>query len=236
MTNSVGLIVPPLRATVPPDALAMYPSMRFEAEGLGLTEMSAEAYAAAIGRAGECAASLATRGARAAFLFGTSLSFFSGPSGNRQIVDAMSAASGLPCQTLTGALSAALASLGARRLAAVTAYTDEVNALFRAYFEADGYEFAALEGMGIAALSAVEGVEESDIAVLAERALATSSGADALVIACAGLRTATVAPALEKRYAMPVVSSAMIGAHAAVALSGSDPRVEGFGRYFARRT
>jgi arylmalonate decarboxylase len=229
----VGLIVPPLKAAVPPDALAMYPSMRFETQGLGLAEMSAEAYAAAIGRAGECAAALAAGGASCAFLFGTSLSFFSGPSGNRRIVDAMSAASGLPCHTLTGALSAALASLGVRRFAAVTAYTGEVNALFRSWFEADGFEIAALEGMGIAALSAVEGVADRDIAALAERVLAAAPDADALVIACAGLRTATVAPALERRHVLPVLSSAMVGAHAAVALSGGDPRAEGFGRFYS---
>lgn len=233
-TRPVGLIVPPLRATVPPDALAMYPSVGFEAQGLGLAEMSPDAYAAAIGRAGECAAALAARGASSAFLFGTSLSFFSGPSGNREIVEAMRAASGLPCQTLTGALSNALTSLGVRRLAAVTAYTGEVNVLFREYFEADGFEFSALEGMGIAALSAVEGVGDRDIAALAERVLAAAPAVDALVIACAGLRTATLAPALERRYGLPVLSSAMVGAHAGVALSGIDPRVDDFGRFYAR--
>lgn len=232
--GAVGLIVPPLKASIPPDALAMYPSPRFEAEGLGLAEMSTEAYAAAIGRAGDCAAALAARGASCAFLFGTSLSFFSGPQGNREIVEAMGAASGLPCQTLTDALSAALTSLGVRRFAAVTAYTDRVNTLFRTYFEADGFEIAALEGMGIAALSAVEGVADRDIAALAERVLAAAPEADALVIACAGLRTAAVAPVLEKRYGLPVLSSAMVGAHAAMALAGGNPRVEGFGRFFAR--
>jgi arylmalonate decarboxylase len=227
-----GLIVPPLKASVPPDATAMYPRASFMAEGLGLAELSPAAYAAAIGRAGECAAALAARGAGSAFLFGTSLSFFSGPGGNREIVEAMQAASGLPCATLTGALSGALHALGARRIAAVTAYTDEVNALFRSYFEGDGFEFAALRGMGLAALSAVEGVADSAIDKLAEQVLADAPDADALVIACAGLRTAGVAPLLEKRFGMPVLSSAMVGAQAAVRLAGGDARAEGFGRAF----
>ncbi len=229
---AAGLVVPPLKAAVPPDAAAMYPGTPFLAEGLGLAAMAPDAYAAAIGRAGDCALALAARGAASAFLFGTSLSFFSGPAGNARIVESMTAASGLPSQTLTGALSDALASLGVRRFAAVTAYTAEVNALFRAYFEADGYEIAALEGMGLAALAAVEDVAGADIEALADRALAAAPRVDALVVACAGLRTAAVAPRLEKRLGLPVLSSAMVGAHAAVALSGGQAAVDGFGRFY----
>lgn len=210
----------------------MYPAHGFAAEGLGLAEMSPDAYAAAIGRAGQCAAALAGRGAACAFMFGTSLSFFAGPAGNDRIVGAMAEASGLPSATLTGALTAALRSLGARRFAAVTAYTDEVNGLFRDYFEADGFEIAALEGMGIAALPAVETVAGDAISGLAARVLSAAPDVDALVIACAGLRTVEVAPELEARFALPVLSSAMVGAHASVALAGSDAGIGGFGRFY----
>jgi arylmalonate decarboxylase len=228
-----GLIVPPARPSVPPDAEAMYPGFPFIAEGLGLAELSVAAYAAAIGRAGECAAALAAAGAGSAFMFGTSLSFFSGPEGNRRVVDAMAQASGLPCETLTGALSASLRTLGVRRFAAVTAYTAEVDALFRRYFEGEGFEIAALAGMGMAALSDVEAAGTSGIERLSETVLAEAPGVDALVIACAGLRTAAIAPALEQRFGLPVVSSPMVGAHAAVRLAGEDPRVERYGRFYA---
>jgi arylmalonate decarboxylase len=166
-------------------------------------------------------------------MFGTSLSFFSGPDGNRRVVEAMAQASGLPCETLTGALSASLRALGVRRFAAVTAYTAEVDALFRRYFEGEGFEIPALAGMGMSALSDVQGAAASEIERLAESVLAQAPGVDGLVIACAGLRTIAVAPALEQRFGLPVVSSPMVGAHAAVRLAGADPRIDGYGRFYA---
>lgn len=228
----IGLIVPPARGSVPPDAAAMYPALSFEVEGLGLAEMSADAYGPAIGRVGDCSAALAARGCRAVFLFGTSLSFFRGPSFNGEIEDAMRRASGLPAATLTGAMSAALRRLNVRRFAAATAYTGAVNGLFRDYFEADGFEVASLHGMDISALAAVEAVGEQAIAELAARALADAPDAEAVVISCAGLRTAAIAPELERRFGRPVISSSMVGSWAAARLAGHSGAAPGLGRLY----
>jgi arylmalonate decarboxylase len=231
-SGAVGLIVPPRQGSVPPDAALMYPHLRFEVEGLGLTEMSADAYQDAIGRVASCASDLAARGATSVFLFGTSLSFFRGPAFNGEIENAMRRATGLPVATLTGALSAALRLLGIRRFAAATAYTAPVNDLFRRYFEADGFQIASLHGMDIASLVAVETVGETAITELAERAIEEAPDADALVISCAGLITAGVAPKLERRFGLPVLSSAMVGAWAAARLGGHSGAAPGMGRLY----
>jgi arylmalonate decarboxylase len=229
---AIGLIVPPRRGSVPSDAAAMYPGLRFEVEGLGLAEMSADAYGPAVERVGGCAAALASRGCCAVFLFGTSLSFFRGPAFNGGIEGVMRGASGLPAATLTGALSDALRQMKVRRFAAATAYTGEVNRLFRAYFEADGFAIASLHGMDISALSQVEAVGEQAIADLAARALGEAADADALVISCAGLRTAGIVPELERRFGLPVLSSSMVGAWAAARLAGHSGAAPGMGRLY----
>ncbi len=229
----IGLIVPPTKAEIPPDATRMYPHAAFIADGLGLGRMAPDAFAAAITRVGDCAARLAGRGACAVFLFGTSLSFFRGPGGEADIVTAIAQASGLPSQTLAGALCDSLMRLRVRRFAAVTAYTPEVDALFRAYFEAADFEIPALRGMDISALDDVERVGDAAISALAEQAMGEAEGIDALVISCAGLRTADIAPALERRFGVPVLSSAMVAAHAAVSLAGGDATAAGLGRAYA---
>jgi len=228
----IGLVVPPARGRVPPDAAAMYPDVEFLVEGIGVAAMSEAGYAEAVGRLEAACTELAGQGAEAILLFGTSLSFFRGPAFNAGLEAAMARASGLPCATLTSAMVAALRSLGARRLAVATAYTGVVNVMFSAYFAEEGFAIDAIAGLDIESLSAAEDAEAGSIAALVRRVRADAPEADALVVSCAGLSTAAICPGLERDLALPVVSSAMVGAWAAVRLAGRTGRSPGFGRLY----
>ncbi len=228
----VGLVVPPARGRIPPDAAALYPDVEFLVEGIGVAAMSEAGYAGAVDRLEAACTSLAAQGAEAILLFGTSLSFFRGAAFNAGLEAAMARASGLPCTTLTSAMVGALRSLSARRLAVATAYTGTVNAMFSTYFEEEGFAIDAIDGLDIESLSAAEEAEPAHIAALARRVRAEASEADALVVSCAGLSTAAICPALECELGLPVVSSAMVGAWAAVRLAGQTGRALGFGRLY----
>ncbi|WP_245453457.1 aspartate/glutamate racemase family protein [Aquibium carbonis] len=228
----VGLVVPPERGRVPPDAQAMFPDVDFLVEGLGVAGLSEAGYAEALARLDAACASLARRGATAILLFGTSLSFFRGPAFNADIEQRMKDASGLPCTTLTSALVEALRTVSARRLAVATAYRGDVNALFASYFSAEGFTIDAIAGLDIVSLSDAEEANPERIARLARQVREQAPLADAVVISCAGLSTHTICPGLEDAFGLPVLSSAMVGARAAVRLTGQAGRAPGFGRLY----
>ena len=228
----VGLIVPPRKGRVPPDAAAMYPDVEFLVTGIGLGAMAEDAYAAAVGRVEAASRDLAEGGAKAVLLYGTSLSFFRGPAGNRRLEHAMTAASGLPAKTLTSALVEGLRGLGARRIAVATAYDDDVNALFVGYFESEGFEILSIAGLGMVSLAEVEDTGEQAIAAIARSVRTQAPGADAMVVSCAGLTTSAICPRLEEEFAIPVVSSAMVGSWAAVRLIGHSGTADGYGRLY----
>lgn len=232
--KKVGLVVPPARGRVPPDAAGMYPDTDFLIEGIGVGGMSADGYAQAVGRLEQACATLAQRGAKSILLFGTSLSFFRGPTFNGELEDRMMAASDLPCRTLTSAMTEAFRELGVGRLAVATAYTPEVNAMFGAYFRQEGFAIDAIAGLDLVSLADAEDAGPDTIAALARRVRAEAPDAAALAISCAGLSTSSVCPALEREFDIPVVSSAMVGAWASVRLAGDSGRAPGFGRLFER--
>jgi arylmalonate decarboxylase len=227
-----GLIIPPRQGLAPPDAVRMYPRSEFLVEGIGVATMSEAGYAEAEGRLDSCARALAGRGASGILLFGTSLSFFRGPGFNAALEARLTAASGLPAQTLTSAMTAALRRLGVTRLAVATAYAAAVNSMFTDYFTLQGFAIDAIRGLDLTALEAAEAVAEAQIAELSRRVVASAPQAEALVISCAGLTTAGIAPKLEAELGLPVVSSAMVGAWAAQSLAGGAAGVKGFGRLF----
>lgn len=228
----VGLIVPPLDGAVPPDAVAMYPHVAFKVAGLGVRGLTAEGYAEAVGHVADASRLLASQGVAGILLFGTSLSFFNGPAFNDELEAIMREAAGVPAMTLTSAMAQALAKLGARRIAVATAYTGEVDGMFRRYFEAGGFEVERISGLGITALPEVELVAPERIADLAREVAAAAPQADALVLSCAGMRTASITAQLERELVKPVISSAMVGSWAAVQLAGASGISPGMGQLY----
>ncbi len=85
---ALGLIFPPLNRPVPEEGLIMYPSgVKFLVEGLGLESLTPEGYDKVIDRIKPAAEKLASRGAKAITLMGTSLSFYKGAAFNQQLTD-----------------------------------------------------------------------------------------------------------------------------------------------------
>lgn len=233
MATCVGMIVPPAAGEVPPEPLQLYPEMDFLAEGLGLPKLSPEGYDSVIDLAASLAQRLQQRGAEAISLMGTSLSFYRGPAGNQQVLDAMRAATGLPVTTMTDSVMQALSAVGGQRIAVATAYDDRVNRPLIDYLTGAGFEVLALEALHLTAIADIHAVTDDDLLTIGAKAIQAAPDADCLFISCGGLRTLTVIPPLEAQFDLPVISSATAGAWGAARLVGHSGRAKGFGRLFS---
>ena len=229
----VGMIVPPADGAVPPEGPALYPEgPRFIAAGLALPRLTPEGYDSVVPQIARAAKGLAEQGAIAVALMGTSLSFYKGAAFNETLTRAIHEATSLPCTTMSTAVVEALRLLGARRVAVATAYSGQVNRRLVAFLGEEGFTVAGMEGLGLEMVADIHAVTQEDLDALADRAIAASPGADALLVSCGGLRTLELAPRVEARHGLPVVSSATAGAWAAVRLAGHSGRAPGYGRLF----
>lgn len=228
----IGMIVPPAAGDVPPEPPVLYPEVTFRAHGLALPRLTPEGYDSVIDRCADLAAELKDEGAAAVSLMGTSLSFYRGPEGNAQVIDAMAQATGLPVTTMTDSVIAALRAVGARRLAVGTAYAGPVNEALRAYLSGAGFDILSLEALNLTEVADIHAVGDAQLIELGTSAAEAADGAEALFISCGGLRTLPVIRPLEDRLDLPVITSATAGAWGAVRLAGHSGRSPGRGRLF----
>jgi arylmalonate decarboxylase len=224
-------LVSPVDLTVPPEAAAMYPTgVRFQQEALGLKTMTPEGYEQVLERIAPAAVSLASRGAKAIALMGTSLSFYRGAAFNRELTRRMVEATGLPAVTMSTAVTEGLRIVGGKRLAVATAYDDEVNRRLQTYLREEGFEVLAISGMGIEKVEDILNVTSDGLMKFCVEVARSAPGADALLVSCGGLRTLDQIAPLERQCGIPVVSSLPHALRAGVRLLGQSGRAPGFGR------
>lgn len=227
----LGLIFPPAGRGVPEEGLALYgDEVEFLVEGLGLATMTPDGYDDVLDRIGPTAARLAARGAEAVVLMGTSLSFYKGRASNERLTDAIRTAAGLPAVTMSTAVIDGLEAVGARRIAAATAYNDEVNGRLRAFLEEHGFEVARVEGLGIEKVEDILTVTQPQLIDFSVAVFAAAADADSILVSCGGLRTLEILAPLESRCRAPAVSSTPHALRAGVRLLGMTGRAQGFGR------
>lgn len=232
-TPRLGLIVPPRAGEVPSDGPTLYADRaRFVARGLGLGEISTAGYEAVIDRVVELARALAADGAQAVSLMGTSLSFFRGARFNDDLVAEMARATGLPCTTMSLAIVRGLRALGVHRVAAATAYIDEVNDRLAAYLTACDIVPTAIEGLAITGVAEVAAVSTDALVALCERVHRARPDSDGILISCGGLLTLEAIEIVEGRLGVPVVSSSPAGFWDLLRVAGLDSRAAGRGRLF----
>jgi len=229
----LGLIFPPLGRGAPEEGLALYgDKVTFLAEGLGLETMTPEGYEAVIDRIPPTAERLVAAGAEAVVLMGTSLSFFKGEAYNQQLTAALRAATGgrLPVTTMSTAVIEGLKAMGASKVAAPTAYNDEVNQRLRHFLGEHGFDVVALRGLGVEAVEDINLVTQPQLLEFCVDVVKSAASADAILVSCGGLRTLEILAPLEDRTGRPAVSSTPHALYAAAKLVGLDPRVAGYGR------
>ena len=180
---------------------------------------------------------LAARGVAAIMVIGTSLTFYKGAAEHRRLIEDLRRATGLPVSTMSAAVADGLRALGAKRIAVATAYDGEVNRRLKGFLEEEGFDVGAIDGFGITEFAgAASRKSEADVIDLSARVCAAAGGAEALLIACGGLRTLGIAKPFEDLHGIPVVSSMPAGFWAAVRLVGRSGRLPGCGRLLEQST
>lgn len=226
----LGLIFPPAGRGVPEEGLAMYgDTVEFLVEGLGLATMTPDGYEAVVDRIGPTARKLAERGAEAIALMGTSLSFYKGQAFNERLTRTIHEATGLPAVTMSTAIIEGLQAVGAGRVAAATAYNDEVNGRLRAFLEEHGFEVGAVTGLGIERVEDIFSVTQPQLIDFSAEVFASAGDADSVLVSCGGLRTLEILAPVEERCRVPAVSSTPHALRAGVRLLGLNGRAPGFG-------
>lgn len=232
--RKLGLIFPPAGRGVPEEGLAMYGErIEYLIENLGLATMTPAGYEAVLDRIGPAAERLAERGAEAVILTGTSLTFFKGEAYNQELTRLVRAATGLPVTTMSTAVIEGLKAVGATRIAAPTAYNDEVNDRLRSFLMEHGFEVLAVQGLGVEAVEDINLVQQPELLEFCVKVAQSAPEADAVLVSCGGLRTLEILAPLEARTGLPAVTSMPHGLYAAAKLLGMDARVANSGRLLA---
>jgi len=226
----LGLIFPPAGRGVPEEGVAMYGGrVEFLIETLGLETMTPAGYDAVIDRIGPCAEKLAERQAEAIVLMGTSLSFYRGQEFNQRLTQLLVDHSGLASVTMSTAIVSGLERVGARQVAAATAYNDAVNARLRSFLDEHSFDVLGVQGLGIEAVEDIFSVTQPQLIEFGANVVARSPGADALLVSCGGLRTLEILAPLEARTGRPAVSSTPHALFAGATLMEMDAHVSGYG-------
>jgi maleate cis-trans isomerase len=141
----------------------------------------------------------------------TMASLLGEPGAEKRLADELASAAGVPVVSTGEAVLAALAALGARRVAVGTPYTRPINAAERAALEANGLEVLRLvslhEDLDPARLTnrLIAEVESERVRGLARAA--DDPAASALLLSCTNLYTVESIVPLEAELGKPVVSS-----------------------------
>jgi maleate isomerase len=136
-----------------------------------------------------------------------------------------------PCTTPITAALAGLRALGARRIALLTPYIDEINQTMRRYIGARDITVTAMGSFNNGNDNEVARISAASLeAAIIE--LGSQNSVDAVFIACTSLRVAALIERAEARLGKPVTSSNHAMAWHALRLAGYDEPVAGFGRLF----
>jgi len=101
----------------------------------------------------------------------------------------------------------ALRDTGARRVAVITPYVDELNVRIQASIEAEGFEVACLHGMGITTNFDIAEVTPEQIRAFVTDKLGGRVPADALFLSCTNFNAISALPLLKEVYDVPMVTS-----------------------------
>jgi maleate isomerase len=135
---------------------------------------------------------------------------------------------GIPFTTPITAAVKAFRRLGARRIAVLTPYVDEVNDAIRGFLTAAGLEVVEFGSFHLRTEQEIASVPPQAI-IAAGRSIAVA-GADALFVSCTGLQAHAAIAALEGATGRPVVTSNQAQVWEALSLFGYARPVLGYGR------
>ena len=150
---------------------------------------------------------------------------------DRALIAEIEARTGTKACSSILAMNELLEKLGAKRVAFVTPYLDEIKTRILANYRAEGFEIAGEKHLGDPGNFSFATYSEADILELC-RAVATEKP-DAITIYCTNFRGARLAPIIEAETGIPVLDSVSTALWKSMQVAGDDPaRIKGWGQLF----
>ena len=225
----IGLLVPSSNTTVEPEFYRALPrEVTLHTARLFLTQIAPDAIEAMVSDLETQSKLLASADVDVIVLGATAPSFLKGLGYDRSLIGKIEAATGKRATTTSTALIEALRHLGVSRVVLGAAYDDKVNAIAKAFLEANGLRVLAAHGLGMVDNLAV-GRLGSDSAYELGRRI-DRPDAEAIVLACTNWKTMDAIEKLERELRKPVVSTTQASLWAALRAVGRIEGVPGYGQ------
>lgn len=135
----------------------------------------------------------------------TAAGFIGGPAADRALAAELAAITGAPVVTTARSMVLELQRVGARSIALVTPYLDEVNACLKSFLEEAGIRVRRFDSLYAADVDVLGSITPEQVEAIARTTM--DDGCDAMFIACAQLPTRTILAGLQEAFGRPVISA-----------------------------
>lgn len=228
----IGLLVPSSNTTVEPEFYRVVPAhITVHVARLHLTQITPESILGMVEDLETQSRNLASADVDVIVLGATAPSFLKGLGYDREIAQRIERSTGKHATTTSTALIEAIGHLGLKRVVLGSAYDAKVNAIARAFLEANGVTVLDAHGLGLVDNLAVGRLGEESAYELARRI--DRPDADGIVLACTNWKTMGAIERLERELGKPVISTTQVSLWAALRLLGEAEGVPGYGRLLA---
>lgn len=166
-----------------------------------------------------------------AVVFGcNSCSFVRGVGHDYRIIEAIQEKASAPATTITTAQVEALRHLGISRVAVGGPYPQELVERLATFLRDSGFEVTSTAGLGMESEWEIGNARPETWANLAREV--DRPQAEAILLACSGIRTSPILDSLEQETDKPIISAPAAAVWYALRLAGIETRVPGLGRLF----
>ena len=205
----VGLIVPSTNTVMEPDLYRNLPSgttvhtSRMLLEGsvtIEAEELMLDVYLP------ECARQIGTLQPDVVVFGCTSAGALRGPAYEQELAEEISKATGAPTITIMGAVVDELHRLGAKSVAVLTPYSEEINDTIRDSLETTGFTVPYINGMDVKGAFNIAAVTPEEIVDYVQEQL-KGVESDCLFVSCANLKSVDVLNNIREAAGRPVVTS-----------------------------
>lgn len=224
----VGMIVPPAGDAVPPEAYDLYPEgIDFVARSLSIAGVEPRSFDIALERLPSAIDYLLDANVDAISLMGTSISFYRGWEGHKEILARLRELShGKPVTNMAHSIIRELEEGNAKNIVVGSAYNRELSTSLLSFVEEGGFHVLDDAHLELTSVHDVFAVGPDDVYQLGRRLIEKNPQAEALLISCGGLRTIEASEKLEVEFGIPVISSAVAACHDVVRLATGSREVK----------
>lgn len=228
-TRRIGLLVPSSNTTVEPEFYrALPPHITLHVARLHLTQITPESILGMVADLEAQSRNLASAEVDVIVLGATAPSFLKGAGYDREIAQRIERSTGKRATTTSTALLEAIGHLGLKRIVLGSAYDAKVNAIARAFLEANGVTVLDAHGLGLVDNLVVGRLDDSSAYELARSI--DRPEADGIVLACTNWKTMGAIERLEQELGKPVISTTQVSVWAALRALGEEQGITGYGR------